>query len=188
MLEDELEPEYEEDDFYEPMSDRHALAVQFLEDKLMRIGYRMRGPWKETCRLHATGLSNTAVAKKQGLGLQTIGKTLRRPDCQKYLAALQARTAYLDGPTIKARIHMLWRIAQDNEKHNPRASISAVDTINKTDGTYAEQAKEQIREGLTLHIINNFVMDPSQKNVEREINPNHTRTRVPQSIEVVVPE
>jgi len=143
-----------------PLPDRHADAIAALENKLSLIGNKMRGSWREFCRLHLQGLNHKAIAERTGATPHTVSRVLSREVCQRYIAALQARVAYLEGPSLQARLALLWRIAVTHEEGNPRVAIQAVDAYNKTQGVYAEQNKEVAKEAPRIQVIQNFIIDP----------------------------
>lgn len=155
-----------EDPFYGEIRDLHS--------KMAIKSARMRPTHRKIVFWHVKGLKHAEIAEKVSVGLQTVGKTLKRQDARDMVVLYLRLAGFVDGPTIAARKAMLWRIARLNEHANPRIAITAIDVLNKTDGLYVLQSDQTPQ--LPVILVQNFQLNavPLPQREIRDITPKLT--------------
>ena len=85
----------------------------------------------EVARRNAQGEGPTLIAKNIGKSKNTVLNYLKDPALQKLIHFFVHLRIYQDGPNELLRRNMLWRIAVDNEKSDPKESTKAIAELNR---------------------------------------------------------
>jgi hypothetical protein len=89
-------------------------------------------PWEvEIAKRSARGESQHAVGKAIGKRHSTVVEALRKPALEQLIHYFVHLAIVQDGPNRLLRRNMLWRIAVDNEKTDPKESIKALAEMNR---------------------------------------------------------
>lgn len=89
-------------------------------------------PWEvELARLTAQGLGPTRIAKQIGKRRAILEERVKHPTIEQLVHYFLHLRIYQDGPNELLRRNMLWRIAVDNEKEDPKEAIKAVAELNR---------------------------------------------------------
>lgn len=89
-------------------------------------------PWQiESARLRSHGETFASIAKTLGKSRQDISNALKEPALDKLFNFFIHLRIYQDGPNEQLRRNMLWRIAVDNEKKDPKESRGALAELNR---------------------------------------------------------
>lgn len=89
-------------------------------------------PWQvEAARRHSQGETIALIAKSMGKSKNVIGEALKEPALQKLINFFIHLRIYQDGPNELLRKNMLWRIAVDNEKTDPKEATKAIAELNR---------------------------------------------------------
>ena len=89
-------------------------------------------PWQvEVARLHSRGQTNTAIGKALGKSRNKVAQALEDPTLKKLINFFIHLQILIDGPNEHLRKQMLWRIAVDNEKEDPKEATKAISELNR---------------------------------------------------------
>ena len=125
-------------DPYSPLNDPYFRHTKGIRQALIAHKAKMRPKHVSVAHLYRNGHPHKHIAATVKYSVGTIAQILARADVKKYISLLNYLSSYTNGPTEDMRKHMLWRISVDNEQEQPKTAISAVDLLNKMDGTYKD--------------------------------------------------
>lgn len=134
---DDLPPELLLDPEH-PDNDRYFDALAHIKRAVMDAQQRLRPLQRHAVMLHRQGLKNTEIAKKLDLNDNTIGKYINSPEAQRLMRVMDHHQHQLDGPNFEHRKAILYRIALEQEKKQPKTTITAIQEINKMSGVYQD--------------------------------------------------
>lgn len=105
-------------------------------------------PWQaEIAKRYAKGASIRALAREMNRTQREISQLLDRISVQKLVHHWQHLEVLRDGPNEIQRRHMLWRIAVDNERKDPKEATKALAELNRM------AAPKQGGTGNTINIV-----------------------------------
>ena len=129
----ELVTKDENDDKYLPQNSSLEKRVGRIQNDILYIAEGM-DPWQiEFCRRYANGEAKTKLAKELKKADKTINKFLETTKAQLLVQYYKLLTDVESGPSEAVRKNMLYEIAVDNQKLDPKESIKAIGELNKMD-------------------------------------------------------
>ncbi len=147
-----LPPEYLLDE-YHPANDEFIKNIKQLEREIMMLANTLKPAHVAMIKLCVTGVPTKDIAKQHSVTPTTVSRVINTPVAKKIKALLAHHTLAMDGPNVSQRVRMLWEIAKDNQKKQPRTAIAALETINKM--TIAEYELSRQSGGNTIEITIN---------------------------------
>ena len=123
-----------------PSNEQFYADLAHIKRAVIAAQNKLRPMQRHAVLLHRQGLNNTEVAKKIDTTPVTVGKWLKSKEAVRYQAVMDHHQQMLDGPQFDHRKNILYRIALEQMKSQPKTSISAIQEINKMSGVYAENA------------------------------------------------
>jgi len=142
-------------DPYHPDSDPYMARERRIRRMLVDQSAKMRPKQVESVKQAAQGRSYKEIAKNLGLTPTTVSKHVRSPEGRELLNLIRTMQAHRSGPTAEHRAGILYRIAVDNEKDKPTVTISAIQEINKMEGSYKRDESDNTKIQI---VINNDLM------------------------------
>lgn len=124
-------PEELQGEVYHPGNDHHARIQKAVEDEIMNAIKGMDRTHIKIAEMRVEGISNRDIAKKLRKSQGTIGKIRKLPAVIRLESYLNEYKRFKNGPGLELLEKMLWRIAVDNEKKDPKESIKAIGEIAK---------------------------------------------------------
>lgn len=118
-------------DPYFPANDTFALQTNEIKAHILDVGAELESWQRKACRLYHEGKSQTEIVKTLKKGVATVRKCLKSTNGLLLLRLLNELDVYTEGPDESQRKAMLWRIAVDNEKVEPKEARGALAEINR---------------------------------------------------------
>ena len=119
-------------DPYSPVGDRFYKRLNILKLKIVAASADLvRDRHIEVVKFHFVGRSRDEICELTGYGKGTVGQILKREDACRLLNLMRLLSLTESGPTEMQRKDLLWRIAVDSEKMEPRVAIAAIGEINR---------------------------------------------------------
>ena len=137
-------------DKYHPANDAYLQNRNRLRNVIVSTERQMRPKKVLVIKGHFMGRSNTELAENYGITPSTVSNYIRSTDGQELLKLLSYFQQSTDICTSEQRLHMLWRIATDNEQESPKIAIQAIAEINKYDPSL--QAEEDKHITVTINM------------------------------------
>lgn len=135
--------------------DPYFKLLALLRRELNHATQGMKGRQIQACKMFFEGRSRVEIGKDVSATPATISKWLKLPECKRVLALLARIELHNEGPVDGQSKHMLWRMAQRNEKMDPRVSISAISEINKMNHNQELLARGHTGDSKVEIVINN---------------------------------
>lgn len=152
-LERRLVPSLVADDEYYPENEYSKQKELAIKDQIIQLNGELE-PWQsEVARRTAYGETPNALSKTLKKSHKLIVGCLNMHTTQQVIALWQAVIVYQQGPNEAQRKNMLWRIAIDNEKADPKEATKAINAINAM-----EDNKRGIGNNKIEIVINNETM------------------------------
>lgn len=127
----EMIPEAIRADDYYAANDQSVQQEYRIKEEIAALAQDME-PWQvQVARLYARGESQNSIAKHLKKAQESISKALKTLPVQQLTHYYVHLQIYQDGPNEALRKKMLWRIAVDNEKADPKESIKALAELNR---------------------------------------------------------
>ena len=141
------------DDKYYPDNEYSKQQEFALKEQILTLTKTVE-PWEaETARRFAYGETANAITKVTKKQHKLVIACLNMQAVQDLIALWQAVIVYQQGPNEMQRKNMLWRIAIDNEKLDPKETIKAIAEMNRM-----EDSKRGVGHNRIEIIINNETM------------------------------
>jgi hypothetical protein len=145
-------------DEHHPANSSFMNALRGVQRMIVTVSQRMT-PWHiDAVKLKLDGHSHVEIANKLNRSAQGVGGALARNDAQELRAVLQHYNIAMAGPNDAHRRRMLWEIAVDNQKLEPKVSISSIAELNKMNHTYSTGDADK-----SINIIFNNAILPKGK-------------------------
>jgi len=128
-------------DPYHPGNDVFYQTLNQIKGLINLQSVKLRTIEVQAVRQAFKGLKKTQIAENLDVGYQSVLNYLKKPDSLRLLQLLTHMQILLDGPQKEHRVHMLYRIAIDNECDRPTVAVSAIQEINKMSGVYEPAAQ-----------------------------------------------
>tara|TARA_R110000803_G_C11989465_1_gene321828 strand:+ start:35806 stop:36288 length:483 start_codon:yes stop_codon:yes gene_type:complete len=123
----------EDDDKYLPINSSYEKRVGRIQTDILDIAEGM-DPWKlEFARRYAGGEAKTKIAKDIHRADTTVNKFLATAPAQLLVQYYKLLLDVESGPTESVRKNILYEIALDNQKLDPKESTKAIAELNKMD-------------------------------------------------------
>ena len=149
-----LEPVQNFLDEHHPANDTYIQSVEHVERQLMHASSLLRPKQVKMMKSVFQGMNYTETAKFHGASARHVSQTAKSPNGARLLKLMSYHLQLLEGANLGQRRSMLWRIAQDNEKLQPKTAIAAVESLNKMTFKEWEQKNPQNSgQGATTTII-----------------------------------
>lgn len=141
------------EDRYYPENELSARKEHELKKQIVELSKDFE-PWQaKACQRYAYGEGITSVASNVKRANGVVKKWLDSYAAQQVLALWHAVQVYQQGPNEAQRRNMLWRIALDNEKEDPKEARGAIAELNRMD-----DAKRGIGGNKIEIVINNELL------------------------------
>lgn len=123
----------EKDDKYLPQNASLNKRVGRVQQDILTIAEGM-DPWQiEFSRRYANGEAKTKIAKDMKKADKTINKFLETTKAQLLVQYYKLLVDVESGPSEAVRKNMLYEIAVDNQKLDPKEATKAIAELNKMD-------------------------------------------------------
>lgn len=122
-------------DKYHPANDAYLKNRDRLKQLIVAAERNMRPKKVLALKAHFLGRSNIEISETYNVTSGTISNYIKSKDGKAFLDLLAFYQQTTDICTSEQRLHMLWRIATDNEAEAPKVAIQAIAEINKYDPT-----------------------------------------------------
>jgi len=120
---------------YSPLADTYIQSVRALRITITKLCAKMPPNHVKIIRMIQAGdKTKTDIAKELGVSRVTVNRVWQSQNGMRLMSLLNTLEHTVDGPNKEQRLHMLWRIAVDNEKANPKESTKALAEINRMTG------------------------------------------------------
>lgn len=118
-----------------PHADPYLQNLHALQRGIVAASAKLSPKKLAAARAYAASPSTyTDIAYEAKVNPSTVSKWIKQDaDTRHLIALLRHYKAAIDGPNLAQRSNLLWRIARDNEKIEPRTSIAAIAELNRTD-------------------------------------------------------
>ena len=112
-------------------------------------------PWHvEAVKLRMSKMTNKEIAVQLDHSDGGVSQALNSPSAVQLRKMLDHHATLLAGPNAALRNRILWEIVVDNQDDEPKVAISAIQEMNKMDGTYsAAGAPSEIKISINNHIL-----------------------------------
>ena len=134
---DDLPPELLLDPEH-PDNDRYFDSLAHIKRAVMDAQLRLRPMQRHAIMLHRNGMKNKEIANKLDINPNTVSKYLNLPQAQRLMRVMDHHQHQIDGPNFEHRKAILYRIALEQEKSQPKTTITAIQEINKMSGVYQQ--------------------------------------------------
>lgn len=121
------------DDEYYPENEYARQKEIELKGQIVELAQDLKAWEVNACKLYADGESINAIAKKINRSHKVTRELLETFKCQQIVQLWRAVLIYQSGPNEMQRRNMLWRIAIDNEKGDPKEARGAIAELNRMD-------------------------------------------------------
>ncbi len=129
-IEGDLPEPLANDDYY--VLNDHFLQKEIEVRNLIAEKAKELVPWEaEFARRYANGETINALYKAFNKTQKTLKKVTERMDFMELVHSWQHLKILQDGPNENVRKQMLWRIAVDNQKCDPKEAIKAIAEMNR---------------------------------------------------------
>ena len=118
-------------DRHNPANDGYMKEVEHAQRMLMSLRSHLRPKQVNILKSVFLGRNYVQAAADNHASPSTVSKLVNSVNGSRLLQALQHHQALLDGPQEMQRRSMLWRIAVDSERVDPKTAIKAIDSLNK---------------------------------------------------------
>jgi hypothetical protein len=115
-----------------PENDSYMQAIEHVQRQIMHQSSLLRPKQVQMLKMVFAGKSYTEVAKAVGSSQQTVSKIARGELGGRLLNLLQYHMGLIEGPNQAQRRNMMWRIAAANEFVDPKTSMKALDSLEKS--------------------------------------------------------
>jgi hypothetical protein len=115
-----------------PENDSYMQAIEHVQRQIMHQSSLLRPKQVQMLKMVFAGKSYTEVAKAVGSSQQTVSKIARGELGGRLLNLLQYHMGLIEGPNQAQRRNMMWRIATANEFVDPKTSMKALDSLEKS--------------------------------------------------------
>ena len=122
------------DDFldrHHPENDNYMRAIEHVQGKIMYLTTVLRSKQVNILKSVFAGENYTQASKSNGTSPPTVSKLVKSNYGNQLLTMLQYHRQLLEGPNEAMRRNMLWRIAQNEEKVDPKTAIKSLAELNK---------------------------------------------------------
>jgi hypothetical protein len=130
----ELMPESLRNSVYYVANDESVQLEMAVKEEIANMNKDVYVWEAKMAKLYAEGKSVQTIAKMTRRSQRSIKESLNSLRVQQIIHAWQHLDLLQDGPNELLRRQMLWRIAVDNEKMNPKESTKALAELNKMAG------------------------------------------------------
>ena len=135
-----------------PDNDRYFQSLEHINRAVTDAAAKLRPLQKHAVLLYRTGLNDTEVAKKLDCSPQAVSGWVNSKQGRRLVAVVDHQQRLKDGPNFEHRKAILYRIALEQERAQPKTTIAAIQEINKMTGVYAENALGGINAGGDVNI------------------------------------
>jgi len=124
-------PDFLKRDPYHPESDPFIEQENNLKRAIVEQSEGME-PWQiETAKIYLDNKSIDQTRKIVKKRYDRVASFLKAGPAKQLVYLMELLRAHQDGPQENVRKHMLWRIANDNEKEDPKEATKAIAEINR---------------------------------------------------------
>lgn len=146
----DLMPECLRQDQYYVLNDQFVAKELEIKNEINRLN-EIVAPWEANfAKLYAEGKSILALSKELEKKREMLSKIAEKPIIIELVHLWQHLNVYQAGPNQLIRKQMLWRIAVDNEKTDPKECVKAIAELNRM-----EEAKKNAPTGKIEIVISN---------------------------------
>ena len=135
-----------------PDNDRFFDSLAHINRAVRDAAAKLRPIQKHAALLYRQGLNYTEISKKLDVTPTSISKWMNDPTAKRFLSVMDHHQRMRDGPNFDHRKAILYRIALEQEKSQPKTTIAAIQEINKMSGVYADNASGGINAGGDINI------------------------------------
>ena len=146
-------------DAYHPDNSEFMKSVNHMKQLVVVASAKCRPRHVKAAKMHMDGKSNIQIAEAIGFKPTTVSIIIHRKEVQELIALLRHYSGLWDGPTAQHKKRILWEIAQDNQKTDPKETRGAIDLLNKMDGIYTQKIDHEIKVTIDSGTFKHSVLD-----------------------------
>ena len=129
-------PAHIELDKYHPANQDFFKRKKGISQVIVAQSMKMHPRHVHVAKMKLRGRSNDEIGAEVGIRPNTVAQIYSRDDVKELTRQLIFMDMHLEGPELALRKHLLWEIAVDAKKEDPRITISAIQELNKIAGIY----------------------------------------------------
>ena len=129
-------------DPYHPSNQPYVKTEQAIKRVVVDQSVRMNPRHVKIAKMHLRGNTRQEMIDETGLVSGTVSQILSRPDVIELLRTLIHLDQHHEGINLRIRKSMLNEIAIDNKIDDPRLTVTAIQELNRIDGTYELEANK----------------------------------------------
>lgn len=137
-------------DKYHPNNHDFFRQCESIKRMMVAQAREMKATHVQVAKLLVKGAPHKDIAEQINVVPATVSQIKAREDVQKLIALVHHMNALYEGPTMEHRKRMLYEIALDMQRAEPKTSISAIQEMNRMDGV----GKDNKDTTITLNINN----------------------------------
>lgn len=150
----ELDPDIELD-YYHPGNHDFMIDLEHMKKAIVSQALTMKEWHHQAVRRRMAGVSNLDIAEEFGVTPAAVSNVLNGEKALRLRQLLIHHQTALEGPSTALRKRMVWEIAVDNQKVEPKTTLSAIQELNRMEGVYDDH-KKQTASSNTIIINNNL--------------------------------
>ena len=116
-----------------PANDEYLRTLQHHQRMIVALSQKMTPKHVIMIKRRHSGEPVHEIAQALKVNKNTVSKICNSEIGQQLAAMLRFYQLGIEGPNVAQRKNMLWRIAIDNERDEPRVSIAATAELNRMD-------------------------------------------------------
>lgn len=130
-----------------PENDQYMKSVEHVQRQIMHATITLRPKQVQILKTVFAGNNYTQTGALHYTHPSTVSRLVKSPDGQRLLNLLQYHLKLIEGPNEAQRRNMLWRIAQLEERLDPKTAIKAIEALNKMHFQQAQIENPQLNGG-----------------------------------------
>lgn len=114
-----------------PENDQYMQGVEHIQRQIMHQTTLLRSKQVQILKSVFAGNNFIETGRLHGTAATTVSRLVKSENGQRLLNLLQYHLKLIEGPNEAQRRNMLWRMAQADEKLDPKTAIKALAELNK---------------------------------------------------------
>ena len=127
-------------DPYHPSNQPFTKTEQAIKRVIVDQSVRMRPTHVKIAKMHLRGNTRQEMVDETGLKSGSVSAVLARSDVNELLRTLTHLDGHHEGINLRIRKQMLTEIAIDNKLDDPRLTVTALQELNRIEGTYERES------------------------------------------------
>ena len=127
-------------DPYHPSNQPFTKTEQAIKRVVVDQSVRMKPNHVKIAKMHLRGNTRQEMIDETGLVAGSISQILGRADVTALLHTLNHLDGHYEGINLRIRKQMLMEIAIDNKTDDPRLTVTALQELNRIEGTYERES------------------------------------------------